>query len=47
MATYRAYHVDEHGHFRGVPQIYSAETDEVVEMREEGGRLVAKLKRRH
>jgi hypothetical protein len=28
MGTYRAYHVDEHGHFRGVPQIFSAETDE-------------------
>ncbi len=28
MSRYRAYHVDEHGHFHGVPHIFSAETDE-------------------
>lgn len=58
VSTYRAYHVDEHGHFRGVPQILSAETDEdaIAHVKQlldgydvelwEGGRLVTKLKRR-
>jgi hypothetical protein len=57
MGTYRAYHVDEHGHFRGVPQIFSPDEDAIahtkqlvdghdVELWEEGSRLVTKLRRR-
>ena len=30
MPTYRAYHVDDEGHFHGVPQIFSVETDEAA-----------------
>ena len=58
MPTYRAYHVDDEGHFHGAPQIFSVETDEDaiahaqglvdgydVELWEQGGRLVTKLKK--